>query len=811
MQFFFTFVVKNSEMGIEKKYDWDVEFTGGYNKGQNLSDLKIDLVDVYYDNIIGLNFTDGGRFDANVKETTGLLSITDNAVKIPKILDKDEPLKYQKILRRLKKMAIDSDRVIVLNNDTNERERRSIPYLFVPKKDADKHELATEFYEKLDTPQVAQKKIINKKIVNDAINSGIFIEQIKKGRNINEIIDIIKNAEVEVPEEITQLQKGIEIEQEHKETIEKVQSGEISVEEAIKETAVEHIKENPNYYDELEKIEKPITFINTKNFDCIEKGQYDFSKVDIINRDKENGTIIYVNPKSINEKHFSDYPQFSLYDNNNLIGDRLDRVKKFLMEELPDCSEKQVGGETLKTMFTAPIVKFDDNSKLFIEDGRHRLLVAEQMGFNKFPIQVPKGQVGMFENIGNKLLSTDPKVLEIMEDGNYMYAQIVEPKFSEDYNAGISKNPIYLKNLVVRCENRRKGVGTDMLKKLDAFAEKNNVDIIFGTIAKGSTYNQKEESFVDDIDCIKGFLQERGYVVNEENRDFYKVVSVEKKEETVAEYFGFETPKDVYVLDEQIKDIVSQYGSTPMPISQVNKHLAENRELGKEWLKLKSIDTKEQFDKYIKKLHKEVRKPILEERKQIDNELQRLSTEQHVDNIFALALSESEKMDNLIRSKEIKELSESELREKRETLRKQVELLSKEHKLKYANIDIEQPKSIEEKQSEKQIADLFSQINTIVSRLRDLKPKPEPRVQTSFRNVKEGDYVEVMMGGTPMGKGIVSKNYSKNYITLNNDDSQKYGYLYAYYLLEQPKPDNKKEKALARIRVRRRILELKNR
>jgi tRNA1(Val) A37 N6-methylase TrmN6 len=53
-----------------------------------------------------------------------------------------------------------------------------------------------------------------------------------------------------------QLKKGIKVEQEHRKTLEKIASGDISVDEAIKQTAEDHIAENPNYYDELEKIEK---------------------------------------------------------------------------------------------------------------------------------------------------------------------------------------------------------------------------------------------------------------------------------------------------------------------------------------------------------------------------------------------------------------------------------------------------------------------------------------------------------------------------------------------------------------------------
>lgn len=53
-----------------------------------------------------------------------------------------------------------------------------------------------------------------------------------------------------------ELKKGIKTEQEHKDTLEKIASGEISVNQAIKMTAKDHLKENPKYYTELSKIEK---------------------------------------------------------------------------------------------------------------------------------------------------------------------------------------------------------------------------------------------------------------------------------------------------------------------------------------------------------------------------------------------------------------------------------------------------------------------------------------------------------------------------------------------------------------------------
>ncbi|HRG37071.1 MAG TPA: N-6 DNA methylase [Bacteroidia bacterium] len=54
----------------------------------------------------------------------------------------------------------------------------------------------------------------------------------------------------------TELEIGIEVEQEHKETLEKLAAGEIDVKQAVVETAKDHLKEDPNYYSKLEESEK---------------------------------------------------------------------------------------------------------------------------------------------------------------------------------------------------------------------------------------------------------------------------------------------------------------------------------------------------------------------------------------------------------------------------------------------------------------------------------------------------------------------------------------------------------------------------
>jgi len=256
--------------------DWDFEFTGGNNKGQKFSQQQIETIDVYDDNIYSLLFVNGSVFDAKTSETIGLLSITDNVVKLAVILG-DNVRSDQKIIRRLQKLAEDSDRVIVENNSQLRSEKRLYPFLLVSKNDATNYTIAEQFQGKLDTP----KKALSKKLVQDAIDSGSFLKQIKEGRDVKGVIEIIKSNGLNVPIEILeydnkeyakgslfkphktieqiakeknvslqyaneQLAKGIKIESEH--------SNSIDVQKTI---ALQHLDEMIDYYQKLEIMEQP--------------------------------------------------------------------------------------------------------------------------------------------------------------------------------------------------------------------------------------------------------------------------------------------------------------------------------------------------------------------------------------------------------------------------------------------------------------------------------------------------------------------------------------------------------------------------
>jgi hypothetical protein len=176
--------------------NWDTTFTDGFNKGQKLSEQEIETIDVYNDSVYGLLFKSGGFFDAKTEETIGLLSITKNSVSLAVILEKDpsgfnsEAIKSnQKIKRRLHNLAEKSNRKIVLNNNASGRVNRQFPYLLVSENDAENYDLATEFYEKLETPRKESRKKLIEELEKEKEknnNDGTFISIAENNKKIEE-------------------------------------------------------------------------------------------------------------------------------------------------------------------------------------------------------------------------------------------------------------------------------------------------------------------------------------------------------------------------------------------------------------------------------------------------------------------------------------------------------------------------------------------------------------------------------------------------------------------------------------------------
>jgi type I restriction-modification system DNA methylase subunit len=179
--------------------DWNTTFTNGFNKGQKLSEQEIETIDVYNDFVYGLLFKSGGSFDAKTEETIGLLSITNNPVNLAVILEKDpsgfntEAIKYnQKIKRRLHNLAEKSNRKIVLNNNTSSRVNREFPYLLVSENNAKNYDLATEFYEKLETPRKESRKKLIEELEKEKQNN-------YENKTLEELREIHKNKYSDMP------------------------------------------------------------------------------------------------------------------------------------------------------------------------------------------------------------------------------------------------------------------------------------------------------------------------------------------------------------------------------------------------------------------------------------------------------------------------------------------------------------------------------------------------------------------------------------------------------------------------------------
>lgn len=98
------------------------------------------------------------------------------------------------------------------------------------------------------------------------------------------------------------------------------------------------------------------------------------------------------------------------------------------------------------------------------------------------------------------------------------------PEHAEEYGI-VSNNPIYVYHFFVSENSRLKGIGKQVLKYIENYAEKNENDLIFGHINNNAEFTKDDrKTFFSDIDMIKNWLHNKGYAVNEDNNDFHKII-----------------------------------------------------------------------------------------------------------------------------------------------------------------------------------------------------------------------------------------------------------------------------------------------
>ena len=100
------------------------------------------------------------------------------------------------------------------------------------------------------------------------------------------------------------------------------------------------------------------------------------------------------------------------------------------------------------------------------------------------------------------------------------------PKHAEIYGLTAEK-PLYIQTLYVKDDKRLKGIGEKVLHYIDSIAKQNGNDVIFGHINQKSTFIKDEKQKFNDVDMVKSWLHNNGYLLNEDNNDFHKVVTFE--------------------------------------------------------------------------------------------------------------------------------------------------------------------------------------------------------------------------------------------------------------------------------------------
>jgi len=126
----------------------------------------------------------------------------------------------------------------------------------------------------------------------------------------------------------------------------------------------------------------------------------DWSSKIIKPRSKFN-VVVLASPKKIFDRLAKDNPDLDIRNNPSLrIDDRLEKAKKYLIDwgNNPENDEMYGPAEFVPTHV---YFDMDDDGKplLGIEDGRHRLLAALELGLDEFPIEVSQTGAKYIENI----------------------------------------------------------------------------------------------------------------------------------------------------------------------------------------------------------------------------------------------------------------------------------------------------------------------------------------------------------------------------------------------------------------------------
>ena len=112
-------------------------------------------------------------------------------------------------------------------------------------------------------------------------------------------------------------------------------------------------------------------------------------------KDPNNNVLIFVSPTKILNKLQNDTPQHDVRKEENQIGDRVEKAKKFIIDNWN--SQNVVFEPSVVGMYKVAGSFSGEGNGITFKDGRHRILAAEQLGVPEVAIEIPKTQIDKFE------------------------------------------------------------------------------------------------------------------------------------------------------------------------------------------------------------------------------------------------------------------------------------------------------------------------------------------------------------------------------------------------------------------------------
>ncbi len=111
--------------------------------------------------------------------------------------------------------------------------------------------------------------------------------------------------------------------------------------------------------------------------------------------------LVFVPVDKLLSRHEIDDPDYAITNKNNQIGNRVERAKEFLQNYVDDIRwiNPQTGVRNDKyNVIFEPSIAYFYNNKLKFSDGRHRILAAKELGYDKVALEIPQEQLDLFVN-----------------------------------------------------------------------------------------------------------------------------------------------------------------------------------------------------------------------------------------------------------------------------------------------------------------------------------------------------------------------------------------------------------------------------